>query len=240
MVSLNIILLLVLVVLGCSLIEGKEFNYKKYRNSDCTGDVLVYRSLQASSTSYCFQFLQDLLIDCSDGKSCLVSQNCSCTNSTCGQVYELDQCIDGVKIGYNKIDFYELRYCVFSESRTLDYCSTKPNGAVIVKNNECFGNVRVSCDYHFYKFRTCDQDNKLIKKVATMYCDFYEIPNNNNQTIVSNSSSEDQEVSLLQFMTEDTYFTGRSLPTNSSLRSHSCNLILSITFILLLTLFNFY
>ncbi|EGC32333.1 hypothetical protein DICPUDRAFT_155715 [Dictyostelium purpureum] len=146
--------------------DSKYHILKYYNNDNCTGDVTMIRALLYSN-DYCINFPYPQNLEILDGGVRLSSCDCSKDNSTCGFYIGFGDCVNGTKLFYEPINYYEGDFCVTTETNIF--------------NKEIL-------DYRFIGF-TASRRNTFIKHAQVMVkCDFekllicdepcIEIPNN--------------------------------------------------------------
>ncbi|KAM9974616.1 hypothetical protein ACTFIW_008074 [Dictyostelium discoideum] len=176
-----IIILLLILNFGVFNIFGyynpKVYMIQNFDTLDCTGEVKIHRVLFGSPVKSDFLFIWDdgyRTLNCNaseldhinfpDSPCAWYPKNCSSTS--CKTYFKINECINGEKLVYQKLNYLESKYCVVSEGKNLSI-DTTPDVLTVYRNEYCYLNFAcLKCD--------------LLKFVLTLY--------QTGETLISNNS----------------------------------------------------
>ncbi|KAK5579231.1 hypothetical protein RB653_008911 [Dictyostelium firmibasis] len=155
----------------------KVYMIKTYDNPNCAGEVKIHRVLFGSPVKSDFLFIWDdgyRTLNCNSTELDQINfpdYPCAwypknCTSSSCKIYFKVNQCINGEKLAYEKLNYLESKYCVVSEGMKLSI-DTTPEVLNVYRNEYC---------YRDFACLKCD----LLKFELTLY--------QTGQTLISNNS----------------------------------------------------
>eukprot|EP01132_Coremiostelium_polycephalum_P002035 gene2035-2504_t len=115
--------------------------------------------------------------DLNTGFCSMSTADCNCLYNNCTSQIKIGECVNGVRIDYESIDYIEEEYCIFSEGMGADVCENlRADGVTIFRKNRCIHDIKVDCGVDSVSIYDCS--GNLIVSLARWECFLFSVDEN--------------------------------------------------------------